>query len=61
VVDRCPHLIDLYGLEERFLISPLIGDNIKRTVFGGAGFLPVKISFVKQYYRKIHLCKMTLL
>jgi hypothetical protein len=45
VVDRCPHLIDLYGLEERFLISPLIGDNIKRTVFGGAGFLPVKISF----------------
>jgi hypothetical protein len=46
VVDRCPDLIDLYGLEERFLISPLIGDNIKRTVFGGAGFLPVKISFV---------------
>jgi hypothetical protein len=44
VVDRCPHLIDLYGLEEKFMVSPLIGDNIKRTVFGGAGFLPVKIS-----------------
>lgn len=41
VVDRCPHLIDLYGLEERFMISPLIGDNFKRSVFGGAGFLPV--------------------
>ena len=45
VVDRCPHLIDLYGLEERFLISPLIGDNIKRTVFGGAGFLLTKKNY----------------
>ena len=41
VVDRCPHMIDLYQLEDRFMISPLVGDNIKRTVFGGAGFLPV--------------------
>jgi len=23
------------------MISPLIGDNFKRSVFGGAGFLPV--------------------
>lgn len=53
VVDRCPHLTDLYGLEERFLISPLIGDNIKRTVFGGAGFLPVKILlFSKQFIER---------
>lgn len=43
VVDRCPHMIDLYHLEDRFMISPLVGDNIKRTVFGGAGFLPVSI------------------
>ncbi len=39
-MDRAPHLIDLYGLEEKFLQSPLVGDNIRRTVFGGAGFLP---------------------
>ena len=41
IVDRCPHLIDLYGLEEKFMHSPLIGDNLKRSIFGGAGFLPV--------------------
>lgn len=28
------------------MVSPLIGDNIKRTVFGGAGFLP-KDSFMQ--------------
>jgi hypothetical protein len=56
VVDRCPHLIDLYGLEEKFLISPLVGENIKRTVFGGAGFLPVKIFYlIILIVRFIHL------
>jgi hypothetical protein len=61
VVDRCPHLVDIYGLEEKFMVSPLIGDNIKRTVFGGAGFLPVRyfllVIFVN-LFRKIHLCQM---
>ncbi|CDW89434.1 6-phosphofructokinase 3-like [Stylonychia lemnae] len=40
IVDRCPHLVDLYGLAERFMVSPLIGDNLKRSIFGGGGFLP---------------------
>jgi len=34
-------LVDLYSLEEKFMVSPLIGDNLKRSIFGGAGFLPV--------------------
>lgn len=45
IVDRCPHLTELYGLAERFLESPLIGDNLKRSIFGGGGFLP-KESFM---------------
>ena len=54
--------MDLYGLEEKFMISPLIGENIKRTVFGGAGFLPVRYYFETDLkHRKIHLCKMMLL
>lgn len=47
MIDRAPHLIDLYGLEEKFMISPLIGDNVKRSIFGGAGFLPVSILIVR--------------
>lgn len=48
VIDRAPHLIDLYGLEEKFMISPLIGDNLKRSIFGGAGFLPVSDIVTKE-------------
>jgi hypothetical protein len=43
IVDECPHLVDVYGLEEKYYESPLIGDNIKRNIFGGGGFLPVNI------------------
>ena len=58
VVDRCPHLIDVYQLEDRFMISPLVGDNIKRTVFGGAGFLPVPTRLINnEYYRKTRSCR----
>lgn len=45
IVDRCPHLVDLFDLEERFMVSPLIGENLKRSIFGGAGFLPVSIFY----------------
>jgi 6-phosphofructokinase 1 len=31
----------MYGLTDRFMESPLIGDNISRSIFGGGGFLPV--------------------
>jgi hypothetical protein len=34
-------MVDVYNLEEKFMVSPLIGDNLKRSIFGGAGFLPV--------------------
>ena len=47
IVDKCPHLVDLYGLAERFMLSPLIGDNLKRSIFGGGGFLPVSSFFSK--------------
>lgn len=31
------------------MVSPLVGDNIKRSIFGGAGFLPVSYNtLIKQ-------------
>ena len=58
IVDRCPHLCDLYGLAERFMISPLVGENLKRSIFGGGGFLPVRNKDITLAYRKIHSCQM---
>jgi hypothetical protein len=43
-------LVDLYNLEEKFMVSPLIGDNLKRSIFGGAGFLPVSKN------KRLYLC-----
>lgn len=43
IIDKVPHLIEIYNLEERFIKNPLMGDNIKRSIFGGGGFLPVII------------------
>jgi hypothetical protein len=43
VLDKAPHVVELYNLEDKLIKSPLLGDNIKRSIFGGGGFLPVSI------------------
>lgn len=40
IIDTVPHLIDLYGLEDSLIRTPLMGETIKRSIFGGGGFLP---------------------
>jgi 6-phosphofructokinase 1 len=45
MIDRPTHLIDLYNLEHRLMQSPLLGDNIHRSIFGGGGYLPVNNNF----------------
>lgn len=54
IIDKAPHLVDIYGLEERFIKNPLMGDNIKRSIFGGGGFLPVFIFdiVIKQFIER---------
>ena len=41
IIDFIPHIVDLYEIENNFIKNPLMGDNIKRSIFGGGGFLPV--------------------
>ena len=43
IIDKIPNLVDIYGLDEKFKPNPLMGDNVKRSIFGGGGFLPVRI------------------
>ena len=43
IIDKIPNLVDIYGLDEKFKTNPLMGDNVKRSIFGGGGFLPVRI------------------
>jgi hypothetical protein len=52
-------MVDVYNLEEKFMVSPLIGDNLKRSIFGGAGFLPVSLtlpSLSSKYLPQTHEC-----
>lgn len=44
IIDFIPHIVDVYGVENNFIKNPLMGDNIKRSIFGGGGFLPVLLN-----------------
>mmetsp|Transcript_21206 Transcript_21206/g.15212 ORF Transcript_21206/g.15212 Transcript_21206/m.15212 type:complete len:86 (+) Transcript_21206:108-365(+) len=40
-VDLVDNLADMFNLgDDVFLESPLIGDNIEKSIFGGSGFMP---------------------
>ena len=45
IIDFVPHIVDEYNVDNSFIKNPLMGDNIKRSIFGGGGFLPVIFSY----------------
>ena len=49
IIDRCSHMVSTYSLPPAFRKNPIMGTGVKRSIFGGGGFMPV--SFKKDMFR----------
>ena len=43
-MDKIPHMQEVYNYTSRFYGSPLMGNNVSRSIFGGGGFIPVRFN-----------------